>query len=68
MLIKLSQEQEECLLSWSGKIVEENINSGCEPPGYELIISISSFGQEAEAVCGAERLDLGDICILFNQV
>ena len=55
MLIRLSKEQQERLLAWSGKITSAHHNEDAMAPGYELIITFSMVGAEAWPV--PERLN-----------
>ncbi len=65
MLIRLSAEQQNRLLAWNGKITAGHIEVECLPPGYDLVISVSSLGTTATARCGGMTLDLGDVEIEY---
>jgi hypothetical protein len=64
MLIKLSRQQELQLLEWAAEIGRAHASAGCEPPGYQLIITVAEpYGSSAEAVCGSARIDLGEVSV-----
>ena len=67
MIIEFTREQEALLLGWAKNITIRHIDAEAEPPGYELIISVSSYGHEAEAVCGTDRIDLGCVTLTLSQ-
>ncbi len=62
MIIRLSNQQKDDLSKWISKINWAHFAEECEPPGYDLVISISHVGiNSAEARCGPQTLDLGDV-------
>jgi hypothetical protein len=62
MIIHFSKQQQDDLSAWIGKINWAHFAEECEPPGYDLVISISHVGiNSAEARCGSQTLDLGDV-------
>ena len=62
MIIQLSKQQQTDLLEWSAKINWAHFEEECEPPGYDLVISVSHIGENyAEARCGSQVLDLGEV-------
>ena len=61
MTITLTKEQQDKLLTWAGRIATAEVSGDMEPSGYTLEISISPFGDEAEAVSGGKRLELGAV-------
>lgn len=54
------------LLEWAGNIARAEAAADCEPSGYQLCISVSSIGAEAEAIRGSSRIDLGDVEVLIE--
>lgn len=66
MIIRLSKKQQHDLLVWSGRITAAHFEEECEPPGYDLNISVTSLGASAEARCGPEMLDLGDVELIVE--
>ncbi len=66
MRITLSQTQQATLLEWAGNITRAEVAADCKPSGYQLCISISSIGAEAEAIRGSSRIDLGDVDVLIE--
>lgn len=68
MVITLTVEQQNQLFVWLRPITETHINNGCEPPGYTLEIRIAGgiWGSDAMAICGSQRLDLGDVTVTVS--
>lgn len=67
MVITLSAEQQDLLFAWICPITEAHVNDGCEPPGYSLEIRVAGpWGCDAMAVCGSQRLDLGDVSVIVS--
>jgi hypothetical protein len=67
LIIRLSPEQQHDLLEWSERITAAHVGEDCLPPGYELIVSVSSEFATAEARCGSQRLDLGDVDVSLEK-
>ena len=69
LIIKISKIQEDMISNWMGKIVEGHINEELEPPsGVNIVISIDHiWGDEAEAVSGSQRIDLGSVEIIRHE-
>jgi len=63
MTIRLTTDQTEQLLAWSGEIVRDHVEGECEPPGYQLVVDVTPFGHEAAARCGSLELELGDVVV-----
>lgn len=62
MKIVLSAVQESQLLEWVGLRMSEQLESGCEPSGYELLVSVCGpCGASATARIGKVSMDLGDV-------
>lgn len=61
MLIKLSPAQEAQLMVWARQNAGAEVAAGCEPAGYDLNITISSMGSQAEARWGSAALELGEV-------
>ena len=67
MVITLSAEQQAQLFAWIGPITEAQVNDGCETPGYSLEIRLAGpWGCDASAVCGSQRLELGDVSVTVS--
>lgn len=68
MVITLSAEQQAQLFAWLRPITEAHVNDGCEPPGYSLEIRVAGgiWGSDAMAICGSQRLDLGDVKVTVS--
>lgn len=67
MVITLSLEQQDQLFAWIRPITEDHVNDGCEPPGYSLEIRLAGpWGSDAMAVCGSQRLELGDVSVTVS--
>lgn len=68
MIITLSAEQQDQLFAWLRPINAAHANDGCEPPGYLLEIRVAGgiWGSDAMAVCGSQRLDLGDVSVAVS--
>jgi hypothetical protein len=66
MLIKLSKEQQDRLLTWSGEITSAHHNEDSMAPGYELVITVSMLGAEAVAHSGGAELELGDVDVMLE--
>ncbi len=62
MIIRLSKQQQSDLLEWSAKLTDEE----CLHPGYDLVISVSSIEDYAEARCGTQVLVLGDVDVTLE--
>lgn len=58
--ITINDEQARRVLAWAGKLTEANVEDGCEPTGYELVISVSPYGVDAEARGSGRTLSLGE--------
>lgn len=62
MKIVLSAVQESRLLGWVGLKMSEQLESGCEPSGYELVVSVCGpYGASATARIGKLSIDLGEV-------
>lgn len=69
MKITLNTEQQQALLAWAGENTAAEVEAGCEPSGYSLVIGISGpFGCSVEAVFGSRRLDLGEVEVELSPV
>ena len=67
MVITLTLEQQTQLLAWTRRITEDHINAELMPPGYTLHIEIGApFPPDARAMCGSERLELGDVDVKLS--
>ena len=66
VIIRLSNEQQQTLIEWSGRINRANYDEDCLPPGYDLIISVSFLGTTAEARSELETLDLGEVEVIIE--
>lgn len=67
MVITLSAEQQDQLFAWIRPVNEAHVNEGCEIPGYTLEIRVAGpWGSDAMAVCGSQRLDLGDVTVTVS--
>jgi hypothetical protein len=67
MLIRLSKQQESELLKWASSIASSHVEADCEPPGYELVITIAEpCTTTARAECGAASLSLGEVAVEFE--
>jgi hypothetical protein len=67
MRIELSSEQELLLMAWIEKHTAAEVAADCEPSGYELTVSVSSYGIEAEARAGSRVLDLGSVQLVLTD-
>jgi len=64
MVITLTIQQQAQLFAWLRPITKAHINDGCEPPGYSLEIRVAGpWGCDAMAICGSQRMDLGDVSL-----
>ena len=62
MNINFSIEQQAALLNWVANITSSEVDSNIEPSGYCLEIFICPpWPEQACAVKGSNRLDLGDV-------
>ena len=60
--IQLSDDQAARLLAWIRQINLAHHQEECVPPGFDLVVTFSGpFGEWAEARCGGNTLDLGDV-------
>lgn len=67
MIIRLSKQQQIDLLEWSAKINWAHFDEECIPPGYDLVISVSHIEESwAEARCGSQILDLGEVDVTIE--
>lgn len=67
MIITLSIEQQSKLFAWLQPITEAHVNASCEPPGYSFEIRMGGpWGSDAMAICGSQRLDLGDVSVMVS--
>lgn len=68
MIITLSAEQQDQLFAWLRPITEGHVNDDCMPPGYSLEIRVGGgiWGNDAMAICGSEKLDLGDVLVTIS--
>lgn len=61
MHIKLDPGQTDRLLGWAGKHAAAEVEAGCEPSGYDLVIGVGGpYGCSVEARQGRAALDLGE--------
>ncbi len=64
MIVRLSTAQQIRLLDWSEAIGRGHVAAGCEPPGYELVITVAEpYMTTARAESGSDRIELGDVDI-----
>lgn len=64
MIIYTTTAQDSTLQDWYRQILRAHHDDGCEPPGFTLEIELglpSHYGISATAVCGSQRLELGDV-------
>ena len=67
MVITLSTKQQEQLFAWLSPITQAHVNDGCEPPEYSLEIRLAGpWGCDAMAICGSQKLDLGDVSVTIS--
>jgi len=67
VIIRLSKQQQSDLLEWSAKTNWAHFSEDCIPPGYDLVISVSHVAEGwAEAKCGSQILDLGEVDVTFE--
>jgi hypothetical protein len=68
MKIVLSAIQEGRLLEWVGLRMSEQVESGCEPSGYELVVSVCGpYGASATARIGKLAIELGEVEVQLLQ-
>jgi hypothetical protein len=54
---------------WIGKINFAHLHEESQPPGFEIVISFAGpFGQWADAVCGSEKIELGEVEIVPRPI
>jgi hypothetical protein len=63
MRIELNPEQQRRLFEWAAKVTKAHVDAGCEPPGYELVISFGPLENLAQAHSGTASLDLGEVLV-----
>ena len=62
LIIQLNSQQIDQVNRWLKEISRTHIMEECEPPGFEIAVSFAGpWGQFAEAKCGSDVLDLGDV-------
>ena len=60
--IILSHEQKTTINEWIEKINISHLNEECEPPGFDIIITVAGFyGTWGKVKCGNSELEIGDI-------
>jgi hypothetical protein len=64
MLITISPEQVERVRALVAPVTAAHFDEGCEPPGYSIHIWFGGpYGNSAEAHCGSQAVDLGEVWV-----
>ncbi|WP_440224436.1 hypothetical protein ACQQ2N_04245 [Dokdonella sp. MW10] len=68
MHLRFDQNQTRRLLAWAGHHARAEVEAGCEPAGYTLVIDVAGpFGCAAHAEKGSSSLELGDIMLDITE-
>lgn len=68
MQITISPEQVERVRALVAPINVAHFEEGCEPPGYSITVYFGGpYGISAEARCGSQSVDLGEVLVQPTQ-
>jgi hypothetical protein len=60
--ITLSHEQKITINEWIGNINIGHLNEECEPPGFDIVITVAGlYGTWAKVKCGNNELEIGEV-------
>lgn len=69
MQITISPEQVQRLRELVEPINLAHLKEECEPPGFSILISFGGpYGNDAEARCGNQTVDLGEVGVMPAQL